>query len=50
MPKIDLSQLQEKKTRHSELNEAMQQVADTRTERIAIAVSARYARKIKAAA
>ena len=50
MPKVDLEQLPEKKTPRPELNEAMEQVDDTKPERIALAVPAHYARKVKAAA
>ena len=50
MPKFDLTEIQGKKTLHLELNEAMDQVTEARTERIANAVHATYARTMKASA
>lgn len=50
MPKIDLTQVQGKKTRHPDKEVVLDQVAVTKMERIAITVEAGYARKVKAAA
>lgn len=50
MPKVDLADIEGKKTRHPHMAEATVNVADEKPERISIEVQASYARKIKAAA
>ncbi len=50
MPKVNLAEVEGKKTTHPNLSEAKQSVGDEKPERIAIEVQAAYARSVKAAA